>query len=299
MYSPPWPRLLEVLLALGLFLSTGCSDSPGALPDSNRLDALADSGAGDQRPADQGPMDGLLLDASLSAPQVKLPRASITPSELGLIINESDPQSVAVGAYYQTKQGIPAKNVVRLKFDHKSAVLSVAAFSPLKAQVDAALGKDVQALALTWMWPYRVGCMSITSAFALGWDQKYCNDKSISGKSCGATAAVPYYKSTSTAPFTDHGIRPAMMLAAVDEARARQLIDRGLAAQGTFPASKGYLIRTTTLQPYTRYVLQGQNPKTLQWEAAAPEILIKKYLLHEIVVSPVKHMSYKLAAVGS
>jgi hypothetical protein len=56
---------------------------------------------------------------------------------------------------------------------------------------------------------------------------------------------VDYFDSESVAPFGDHGVRPAMMLAANDAAGAKALIDRGVAADDTYPTGDGYLIRTT------------------------------------------------------
>jgi len=184
---------------------------------------------------------------------VTLPRASVSASELGLVINTKDPVSVALGAHYQLKRAVPQANIVKLAFPASSDVIKPAEFKPLKAKVDAALGPKVQVLALTWMKPYRVGCMSITSAFALGHDAKYCNDKATSGKSCGPTAPVLYYKSGSTRPYTDFKIRPTMALASVTAAQGKQLIDRGLAAEATLPAGDGYLVRTTDKARSVRY----------------------------------------------
>ena len=173
-----------------------------------------------------------------------LPRTSIQPRELAIVVNDQDPQSLAVAKYYQAKRGIPDKNVVKLSFPTTAAELSPAQFAPLKSKLDAALDNKIQALALTWLKPYRVSCMGITSAFALGWDQKYCT-KAAKPFKCRVTATVPYYKHSTTRPYTDLGIRPAMMLAGVSEAEVKQVIDRGLAADSTFPGGTGYMIRTT------------------------------------------------------
>ena len=72
--------------------------------------------------------------------------------------------------------------------------------------------------------------MSITSAFALGFNDIYCN---TSGQACGQTAPVDYYNSDSTRPFDDHGIRPTMAIAAESFTEAQALIDRGVAADDT------------------------------------------------------------------
>ena len=119
--------------------------------------------------------------------------------------------------------------------------MTPAAFAPLKSAVDAAAAGTIQALALTWTRPYRVGGMSITSAFALGFDAAY----ESRGGGCAATKFVNYYNSSSQAPFTDHGMRPAMMLAGNSAAAVYAVIDRGVASDGTFPAGTGYLLRTS------------------------------------------------------
>jgi hypothetical protein len=83
----------------------------------------------------------------------------LTPHQLAVVINKNDSQSMAVGAAYVAARGIPSTNVVTLEFA-TGPILSAATFAVAKAQLDAALvGTPVQALALTWLWPYRVDCM--------------------------------------------------------------------------------------------------------------------------------------------
>jgi uncharacterized protein (TIGR03790 family) len=235
------PSIRLMLLATLLLAPVGgCSDDRTVQADGG----LSDSFSGEAGRPDSGQPDAWQPGGT---PAVTLPRASIRASELGLVINEDDPQSVAVGTYYQTKRGIPAANVVRLKFSAKTSVMDEATFKPLKAKLDKALGNNVQALALTWMLPYRVSCMSVTAAFSLGFNAKYCS------KPCSPTAPVDYYSSRSTRPYTDHGFRPSMALAGVSEANVRKLIDTGTASEGTFPTSEGYFIRTTDRARSVRY----------------------------------------------
>ena len=70
---------------------------------------------------------------------------------------------------------------------------------------------------------------------------------------CAITANVPTYNSASHLPFDDHGIRPTMMLAAVDAGEALALIDRGIAADDTFPTGDVYLVRTGDVARSVRY----------------------------------------------
>jgi uncharacterized protein (TIGR03790 family) len=173
-------------------------------------------------------------------PTVILPKTGLDAAEIGVLVNADDPQSVAIADAFTKARGIPAAHVVSLKLP-AGDTLSPADFATAKAAVDAALGPDVQALAITWTQPYRVDCMSVTSAFALGYDTKWCG---VAGQ-CAPTALQPVFDDDGTAYFTDHGIRPAMMLAAGSVASGQALVARGLAAEATRPTGKAWLVRTT------------------------------------------------------
>src|SRR5262245_30929569 len=60
------------------------------------------------------------------APVVVLPRGSITRREIGVVVNDDDPQSVAVATYYVAHRGIPASHVVHLAFGLPGTDLSSA-----------------------------------------------------------------------------------------------------------------------------------------------------------------------------
>ncbi len=182
----------------------------------------------------------LCMAMAAHAQTVPVPRASITPAELGIIILQGDATSEAIGAYYQSVRGIPAANVVRISLPAGANSITPAQLDSARAQINAALPATVQATLLTWTRPFRVqgSCgMSITSAFALGYDVKYCNGV--------LTAPIAYYDADTTRPWTDLGIRPSMMLGAATYAEAVSLIDRGMSSEATYPAGDGYLIRTT------------------------------------------------------
>jgi uncharacterized protein (TIGR03790 family) len=140
-------------------------------------------------------------------------------------------------------RGIPAANRIELAFP-VTGVMGLSDFNAARAQVLARLDGGLQALALTWTSPYRVDCMSVTSAFALGFDAgAYCN--TTSPFACAATASVPTYNSRSHRLATDFGVLPAMMIASRDAGAAVALIDRGVASDGTNPVGDGYFWRTT------------------------------------------------------
>jgi uncharacterized protein (TIGR03790 family) len=167
-----------------------------------------------------------------------LPKPGIAADEIAVIVNDRDPLSVAIGEYYSQRRGIPAANIVHLEFTPERDVMDVDEFQEISSVLRSATPETVQAYALTWRRPFRVACMSITSAFALGYDPDYC------AKGCVTTRPSPYYNVDSTAPFGDYGIRPAMSIAAQDIAQAQALIDRGVASDATMPGGTGYLVET-------------------------------------------------------
>jgi uncharacterized protein (TIGR03790 family) len=177
------------------------------------------------------------LPASSSATQSPQP-SGVTPTELAVVVNLEDPLSRAIGAYYARKRHIPRSNIVTARFDYRRDELAPREFAALKNSIDRQLGPRIQAYALTWARPYRVGCMSITSAFAFGVQAKYCAD------GCKATAANPYFDTFHKNPYEDLHMRPAMSIAAVDFDHARQLIDRSVEADGTAPQGTAYLMST-------------------------------------------------------
>lgn len=233
---------LGLLLAvLGAALPVACSSSEGGQakqPDAGSPDAALDA-AGEDSALDAAP--DVEAEAEAATPKVIFPKSALEASELGVLVNANDPQSKEVAAHYVSARKIPNANVVTLSFPVND-VMSEADFAIAKAAVDAALGPGIQALVVSWTKPYRVSCMSATSAFALGFDKKYCN---TTGGACGPTASIDSFDSDTTAPFTDFGIRPTMMLVGKDAATAKALVDRGVAADDTFPTGDGWLLRTT------------------------------------------------------
>ncbi|CAN5470165.1 TIGR03790 family protein [soil metagenome] len=190
------------------------------------------------------------------APEVLTPRTGITSNQMAVLVNDDDPLSVSIADYYVTARSIPATNVVHLHVP-AGATLSVANFTPLAAQVDAALaGTAAEAMAITWTQPYAVGYMSITSAFALGYIPQDPTTNACSNTSPKCGPDNPYVVDpNSTAPFTDHAFRPAMTIPATTLAEATALIDRGVASDNTWPKGSAYLMDTSDKVRSARCVL--------------------------------------------
>ena len=174
------------------------------------------------------------------------PGSSLGPQHLALIINDEDPLSRRIAEYYLAQRLIPARNVIHVRFRPGSDVMRPQTFRKLKAQLDASVPASVQGYVLTWTAPYRVGCMSITTAFAAGFDEDFCV------RGCKATRTSPYFNSNSQRPFTDLGWRPTMMLAGETFEEVKALIDRGVAADGTHPEGTAYLLNTSNRARNTR-----------------------------------------------
>lgn len=249
------PTLIPISL-VPLITIGACStdaDSSSDLRETSQAGTVADGSVG---------RDGGRTDAATDAiapgspPTVILPKTGLDASELGVVVNVNDPQSVALAAYYVQARNIPPENVVELAFATNVHTLTPEAFAPLYTQLNAAMPATVQALALTWTRPFRVGGTSITSAFAHGYDASY-------DVGCDAGRALPTYNSDTRAPFTDFGIRPTMMIAAGSVADGKTFIDRGVSADGTMPSAKAWLVRTTDS---TRSVRASSYPAVVaQW----------------------------------
>jgi len=181
----------------------------------------------------------LIALRTATAPATEEPPSTLHSSELGVIINTQDPLSEAIGNYYIERRHVPVANVARLSFSPLLADLPAAEFNSLRARVQSTLPQHIQAYAITWARPYRVGCMSITSAFTFGTDPGYC------ATGCTATKLNPYFNAPSSRPYDDLHIRPTIAIAARDMSSARQLIDRGVASDGTFPRGAAYLVTTS------------------------------------------------------
>ena len=171
---------------------------------------------------------------------ITLPRWSgFQPRDIGLLINDNDPDSRAIGEYYQQRRYIPLRNVIRVNIT-KKAEITVDEFAKWKAIVDSRLPETVQALAIAWTIPYRVACNSITSAFASGYMDGPCKSNT-----CSWANSSSYFNSNSTKPFSDFKMRPAMMLAAKSVDQAKAMIDRGIASDRTYPVGSAYIMNTT------------------------------------------------------
>ncbi|MFW5444468.1 MAG: TIGR03790 family protein [Methylococcaceae bacterium] len=176
------------------------------------------------------------------------PLPAISANELAVIVNDSDPLSIKIANYYQQQRKIPEQNIIHISFNPGQQSLAVKQFKQIKLSVDQLSAKHIQAYALTWMQPYRVGCMSITTAFAAGYNHSFC------AKGCKQTLESPYFNSEHVLPYTEFKWRPTMALAGKSFSDVKALIDRGVASDFNQPKGSAYLLTTSDKQRSTRSV---------------------------------------------
>ena len=167
------------------------------------------------------------------------PVAASVSDQLAIVVNSADPQSRLIADYYQEKRDIPDENIIVVDFSVKGNALGKKKFQDIRQQVLEKTPEHVQFYVLAWSKPFKVACMSITSAFTFGFDEKYC------AKGCKATAASKYFNSVSRAPYDEFNIRPTMMLAGSSVEKVRAMIDRGVRSDYTQPDGVAYLVSTT------------------------------------------------------
>jgi uncharacterized protein (TIGR03790 family) len=181
-------------------------------------------------------------------PKIYSPLPALTANELGVIVNDADPLSIRIAKYYQQQRKIPTQNIIHVRFNSNYKTLPAAKFKQIKQQVDKLTPKHIQAYALTWMQTYRAGCMSITTAFATGYNTSFC------ATGCKKTQPSPYYNSEKNRPFDEYQWRPTMALAGETFADVKALIDRGIASDYSHPQGKAYLLNTSDKARSTRAV---------------------------------------------
>lgn len=190
-----------------------------------------DTAAASMAASDANAAQGEVPVLAASAPvrrwvPVRRSRGHLTAAQLGLVINTNDPYSVEVGAYYTKRRGIAPEHVLRIDLPVQPK-LGLEDLARLRVALNERFDGGVQALALAWVQPYAVDCQSITGVLALGQDTTLCSH------TCDRANTSPYFDSPSRAPWTDHGMRPSMLIAARSVDQAKALIDRGVAADHT------------------------------------------------------------------
>jgi len=177
----------------------------------------------------------LLLAAGARAQLPAVPQAPLGPADLGLVVNDADPASVAIADYYRQARGIPERHIAHVSLPGAPRKLDAAAFAALRQQVDSQLGPEVRAVLFAWTAPYAVECNGLTAAYTLGFDAAQCRQV------CGPGRKNPYFDKTTLPP----GMRLSMLLPAEPAGMARALVDRGRVAGFSTPRAHAYYLSTS------------------------------------------------------
>ena len=173
---------------------------------------------------------GPMWTANLEATPTRL-----TASQLAILVNSQDPYGVGstgnvvctvkgvaikddgVAGYYAKRHNVPCANIAVISVPVVQTTTQALFFSSILPAVQA-LPASIQTIAIAWVQPsvvgYNIGYrpQSISAAVA--------NAGLVTGTGCvggapglGYGPINPYFNSSSQAPYTDHHLRPTMMLA--------------------------------------------------------------------------------------
>jgi len=177
----------------------------------------------------------LALAAALAAADAA---AQLAPSQLALVVNDDEPNSVAIAEEYRRQRNVPAANLIHVHIPGSPRKLDAASFAHLKADIDARLPAGVQAVLFVWTAPYAVECNGITAAYTLGFDAAQCD------KPCGPGRRSPVFGAPPGA-LPGGTPRLSMLLPTTSLELAKALIQRGTAAGFSVPKAGAYYLTTS------------------------------------------------------
>ena len=177
-------------------------------------------------------------------PAIDIPN-KLSGSNVLILVKQDDPLSQKIADYYAQQRYVPTTQIASVYLPPHANRLSPQQFSMIMQQLKPKLTANIKVILLTFNAPYRVGCMSITSAFALGYNEKYCGQNSNNKAKCNPTALSSYYNDQTNLLWQkDSPLKLSMMLSATTFQQAKALIDRGISADSTYPEGHAYLVRT-------------------------------------------------------
>jgi len=197
--------------------------------------------------------------------------------QIAVIVNDKDPLSLQISQYYQTVRDIPDENMIHVNFEHGKSFWDVKTFEAVFKEVRNKTPEKIQGYVLTWLKPYRVGCMSITMAFASGYDMDFC-PKKAQEIPCKIPKENPFYAQHGVTPWDDYKLRPTMVLAATSFEQAKALIDRGVSSDSSVPKGTAYLLSTSDANRNVRAKSYQDTLSAWYSEKLNIEILKQDYL---------------------
>jgi uncharacterized protein (TIGR03790 family) len=195
----------------------------------------------------------------------------LNAQRLGVIYNLDQSSSRDIALFYAAQRHVPAENIIGIHLPDTKAV-TPEIFSPIRERLLEQLPARVQSLLLVWSKPFAVGCMSITSAMAAGYRNEFCPS------GCARTPSNPLFDTDGWLPADTVGWWPAMLLPTGDPALARELIRRGLSADGNGPPGVLYLVRTND---------KARNVRAATYSGT--EVILAHRLPVEVMSTPITH----------
>lgn len=174
------------------------------------------------------------------------PPPGLSASQLAVIVNDDEPNSVEIAEYYRKARAIPAANMVHVRIPNRPRKLDAEQFEALKAQIDSKLGPHIQAVLMVWTAPYAVECNALTAAYTMGLDTGLC------ANSCNPSKPSPYFNSPSRQPMTDFKMRISMQMPTESVAASKALIDRGVLSGFAVPTATAYFLQTSDVARSSR-----------------------------------------------
>jgi len=200
----------------------------------------------------------LVIVASLTIKVSAAPQ-QLTAENVLVLYKQGDDHSKQIADYYAEKRKIPPSNLAAVAITGSPKTLRRKEFKRILTALSDKLTDDIKVVVMTWHAPFRVACMSITSAFSLGFDEKYCSHQKGTAFECRATAISPYFNAESSTLWREEKpFRLSMMLTGKTVDEAKKLIDRGVAADDTHPVGDAYLVRTRDKARSTRWPIFKQ-----------------------------------------
>ena len=207
----------------------------------------------------------VLLPALLILSAYRAGAEGLSADTLGVAYAWTDPVGTRVAQYYAASRHIPGVNVIGLSVPDQPNI-NRDQLKQLRLALIDRLPSNVQSLLLVWSRPYAVGCMSITTAMAAGYQPGFCEP------GCQPTTMNPLYDTRGWLPADTVGWLPAMLLPSDDETLARAVIDRGVKADGTRPKGTLYLVRTQDAARNVRASLYPQTNERVAGRLAVREL---------------------------
>ena len=187
----------------------------------------------------------LLLIVLLVSGELFAADSIIRPTNVAVVVNTANTNSLEIGQYYLKLRNIPKRNLIKISIPNNPRRLTAEQFIQLRQQIVEKLDPDIEVILLVWTAPYAVECNSITSALTLGYDANQCLN------TCSIGKPSAYYDSSAIHPSA-LGLRLSMLMPTESIKNAKALINRGVMSGFQQNEASAYFLITSDQQRSTR-----------------------------------------------